>query len=69
MVVIIGDNLKLLFIIMTSDIDRVDCYYKKIQHSICMRPSHGDTTLKQEVRKLKVFIMGLFNPSMRHVSR
>ena len=33
-----------------------------------MRPSHGNTTSKQEFYKLKIFIIGLFNPSMRHVS-
>ena len=29
-----------------------------------MKMSHGKTTLKQEVNKLKFFIIGLFNPSI-----
>lgn len=33
----------------------------------CMRPSHSETTSKQEVHNLKVSIIGLFNP--RYVSR
>ena len=32
-----------------------------------MRPSHDETTSKQEVHKLKVSIIGLLNPSMRYV--
>ena len=33
-----------------------------------MRLSHGETTSKQEAHKLKISIIGIFNPSMRHVS-
>ena len=29
-----------------------------------MRPSHGETTSKQEAHKLKVFVIGLFKPSI-----
>lgn len=31
------------------------------------KPSYDETTLKQEVPKLKVSIINLFNSSMRHV--
>ena len=30
----------------------------------CMRPFYNETISKQEAHKLKVFIIGLFNPSM-----
>ena len=33
-----------------------------------MKLSHGKTTSKQKVHKLKVSIIELFNLSMRHVS-
>ena len=31
------------------------------------RSSHSETTLKQKVHKLKISIIELFNPSIRHV--
>ena len=34
-----------------------------------VRPSHGETTSKQEVHKLKVSVIRLFDSSMKHVSR
>ena len=33
-----------------------------------MRPSHGETTSKQKVHKLKVSIIELFNPHVRIMS-
>ena len=34
-----------------------------------MRLSHDEMTSKQEAHKLKVSIIELFNPNMRHVSQ
>ena len=37
--------------------------------SFCMRPSYCELTLKQEVYKLNIFIIKLFNISIKHMSK